>query len=143
GRGRQPRGVREPGPPLEPDRPPCRGRAVRPATLMDNLRIFLWVGLLLMFWMLIQAWQQDQRISIPAAEQAAQTESPSPEELLPSLPSASDGAPAMPGLEETAPPASPTVHVRTDVLDIGIDPVGATLVEAVLPEYPVHKDHPD
>ena len=34
---------------------------------MDNLRIFLWVGLLLMFRLVIQTWQQDQRIQVPAA----------------------------------------------------------------------------
>lgn len=118
---------------------------------MDNLRIFLWVGLLLMFWLVLQTWQQEQRVPAPAV--AGDPSSPSvvdadPEDaLLPGLPvgepSAGAGSGDLPSAEAGLTQGTAVVRVHTDVLEAVIDLKGGTLSGATLTEYPVHKNQPD
>ncbi len=117
---------------------------------MDNLRILLWVGLLMLVWLTVQTWQQTYSPKpVTAGEPTAASNSSAPPAAPPALPSlpvpASATAPTM------AAPADPValvpapvtlIHVRTDVLDLAIDPRGGNIVDAKLPTFPVHKDQP-
>ncbi len=115
---------------------------------MDNLRIFLWVGLLMLVWLTVQTWQTTfapkpsattTTSTTPAAPGVAAT---APAGTAPALPSLADStAPATPGLAPA--PAPALIRVRTDVLDLVIDTRGGNIVDAKLPTYPVHKDKPD
>jgi YidC/Oxa1 family membrane protein insertase len=122
---------------------------------MDNLRIFLWVGLLMLVWLTVQTWQTTfapkpadtaATSAAPAAPGAAAT---APAQAPPSLPTLAEGAaPAVPGIApavtaESAAPAATLIRVRTDVLDLAIDTAGGNIVDAKLPTFPVHKDQPD
>ncbi len=119
---------------------------------MDNLRIFLWVGLLMLVWLTVQTWQQTFAPP-PVADVATGNAAPGPTPLPaapPSLPPLAGNTAAPPALPnapaaavEAAPVATPLIRVTTDVLDLAIDPVGGQLVDARLPTYPVHKDQPD
>lgn len=122
---------------------------------MDNLRIFLWVGLLMLIWLTVQSWQQTfapmpadittgSTPPVPAAGPAVPAGTVAP----PALPSLA-GAPAAgaPGIAAAgpveAPPPRTLIRVRTDVLDLAIDATGGNIVDAKLPTFPVHKDQPD
>ena len=118
---------------------------------MDNVRLFLWVGLGLLLWITVTTWQRDYAsppatVSAPAtADGAADQEAPADLPELPDLqPAATDAAPAVP---ETAAAAAPKpgriVSVRTDVLEAEIDLNGGDLRSALLLEYPMAKDRPD
>lgn len=136
---------------------------------MENLRIFLWAGLLMLLWLNVQTWQQ-MYSPPPAATttEAGQAAGPSNGAASPAgspatTPAGTDsGLPALPSSEpqgkaaatptttaEAAPtaaapaPAPVLVHVKTDVYDLKIDTRGGNIVEVHLPTYPVHKDQPD
>ena len=117
---------------------------------MDNLRIFLWVGLLMLVWLTVQTWQQTfAPKTVTVADPTNATTSPAGPAAPPALPSlpgsASAVAPTMavPANPAAVIPAPVTlIHVRTDVLDLSIDPRGGNIVDAKLPTYPVHKDQP-
>jgi len=122
---------------------------------MDNLRIFLWVGLLMMIWLTVQSWQQTfaprpadvaTTSGTPASAAPDGTAATAAPPALPSL--AQTPAGAMPGIAPAAPaepvaPAPTLIRVRTDVLDLAIDTRGGNIVGAKLPTFPVHKDQPD
>ena len=126
---------------------------------MDNLRIFLWVGLLMLIWLTVQTWQRTfapapaataTDATAPAAPSATDGATPAPPEgsiPLPALPAAASSAtPILNSASEpslVAPPSANLIRVRTDVLDLAIDPRGGNIVEARLPTYPIHKDQPD
>jgi YidC/Oxa1 family membrane protein insertase len=121
---------------------------------MDNLRLFLWVGLVALLWLNYTAYIEDHR---PAVPPAARTESPAPphETEAPPLIESDGGAAApeeqaaetsgVPASPATAPARAPAmpIHVRTDVLDVTIDTHGGDIVRVDLPAYPVHKDQPN
>ena len=121
---------------------------------MDNLRIFLWVGLLMLVWLTVQAWQQTFAPKPGASAGTATsttngTNNPAgggTEPALPSLPGAAPPAVPLPTVssEPAAVVAAPAtlIRVHTDVLDLLIDPHGGNIVAAKLPTYPVHKDQP-
>ena len=127
---------------------------------MDNLRIFLWVGLLMLIWLTVQTWQRtfapapaaNTTSATTAAAPAAATDVTSPATPgaltpLPELPATATGAtPTLNAAGEQSPVATPAtnlIRVRTDVLDLAIDPRGGNIVEARMPTYPIHKDQPD
>ncbi|MEZ5564186.1 MAG: membrane protein insertase YidC [Gammaproteobacteria bacterium] len=127
---------------------------------MDNLRIFLWVGLLMLVWLNVQTWQQT--FSPPTATTTATPAngaSPAGQASQSPDASAADSG-ALPALQAGTTEAAPTVvppaadtdattaasaliHVRTDVFDLQIDTRGGNIVDVRLPTYPVHKDKPD
>jgi len=115
---------------------------------MENQRIILWATLLFLLWMMYQAWQDDYAPtpSTPTVgEQPAQAG-----DALPDLPEPGE-APAikpapegMPALEtESSVRGGGTVTVSTDVLEVEISTVGASLTRVSLPEYPIKKGEPD
>ncbi|RMF98159.1 MAG: hypothetical protein D6727_03745, partial [Gammaproteobacteria bacterium] len=120
---------------------------------MDNLRLFLWLGLGLLLFMSWQTWQLDYATppaaepatAAPAAATSGGEESPAATaaEELPALPEAAEAAPAAAQSEAGAATPRQLVSVHTDVLDVEIDLSGGNLVRASLPRYPVHKDQPD
>ncbi len=126
---------------------------------MDNLRVILWVGLGMMLWLTMTKWQaQFAPVTAPPTEvsQALSEQGPAAEPVV-----ESDGLPdlheAETGREEEVPTlhdqpaATPSlapveadfVRVRTDVLDVKINTLGADLQSATLLQYPVHKDKPN
>ena len=124
---------------------------------MGNLRPVLIMGLVLLGYMIWVEWQRDYG---PAPQPTASVQEPSastvqPPADSPDLPDlgaapAADLPAAQPDpASPTAPPAgrgvpdADVVHITTDVLDVRIDPVGATVVSAVLRNYPVNLDLPD
>jgi len=128
---------------------------------MDNLRIFLWVGLGLMLWLSYDAWQR-QFPSVPETvptQAAAGTDTPAadlpgsrPEVPdLPDLPESpeSPAAGATAGDVPVLPSAEPAlskqnvITVRTDVLELSISLRGGEVVSAKLLDYPFKKDQPD
>ncbi len=131
---------------------------------MDNRRIFIWLGLLFVVWLNVDAWMKDygnplapapvkveeRAPSAPAAEGALAPASEPASGLADALPeigtAAATAAPAAttaaePGLETHQPGA--TVRLVTDVLDLDVSLVGGALVRADLLDYPVKKDTPD
>ncbi len=115
---------------------------------MENMRLALWVGVMLLIWSCFQAWQLDyapQATTPPAAAAPAQSTPATP--ALPAMPGAAPAAAASGAPAATAQPASEQpgqiIHVRTDVLDIEIDSRGGDIRSVRLPVYPVHKDQPN
>jgi len=124
---------------------------------MDNLRIFLWVCLLMLIWLTVQTWERTfaPAPAVVTTEATNPTPSPgvsppavpdtSPPPALPALPASATSAPATldPAAETPLAPSAILIRVRTDVLELAIDPRGGNIVEARLPTYPIHKDQPD
>ncbi|UCG73765.1 MAG: membrane protein insertase YidC [Chromatiales bacterium] len=116
---------------------------------MDNVRLFLWVGLGILLWITVTTWQRDYApapattVTAPAPTDAAPA--PTPPADLPQLPemqpAPDDAAPAVPAV--AAPAKGRTVKVRTDVLEAEIDLTGGDLRGAWLLAYPKAKDRPD
>jgi YidC/Oxa1 family membrane protein insertase len=126
---------------------------------MANIRVFLWVGLGLLIWMGVQTWQADYAPRQAAGPATPQTiESPTGQGSssqstdfgeLPALPDVPD-LPGTTGTREAASAtaavplaASSLITVRTDVLELQIDPNGGDIRSARLLGYPLHKDQPD
>lgn len=123
---------------------------------MDNLRLFLWLGLVALLWLNYSAYVADHPQAVPpTSTSTAPTQAPPETELPPPRETENGAAPAAEqGGQQTgsngapatqAParaPAAP-IHVRTDVLDVLIDTHGGDIVRVDLPEYPVHKDQPN
>jgi YidC/Oxa1 family membrane protein insertase len=124
---------------------------------MDQQRVFLWVGLLLVLWLNVDAWMKDyatpgvapaaQVATAPAATGAPPASTPAPaggklaDELPSVVGSGSAPAGAVPEPTEMKPPGS-VVHVVTDVLDLEVSLEGGEFIRAELPEYPLHKEDP-
>jgi len=118
---------------------------------LDNLRIFLWVGLGLLIWMCVQAWQADyapaRRSDLPTPSAETALDEPETADLpaLPELEASPDTSAPLPGAPapDVEPASSRIIRVRTDVLDVEINPVGGELQSAALIAYPEQKDKPD
>jgi YidC/Oxa1 family membrane protein insertase len=110
---------------------------------MDNIRVFLWLTLLGMGWLVYTAWVADYGATNAVTTPPALTpQNEVPQGQVPSL--TPDGEP--PPATQVAAPATPTgelIRVRTDVLDVRIASQGGDLVRAELPQYPVDKDMPE
>ena len=124
---------------------------------MGNLRPVLIIGLVFLGYMIWVQWQKDYG---PAPKPAAtQTQSPSDTASVPSmaeervadavdLPTPSDLGTSSPegkvseNLEEVRDKRQ-LVSVKTDVLEVQIDPVGGTLVSAILLDYPIKQKEPE
>ncbi len=112
---------------------------------MDNVRVFLWVGLGLLLWIAAQTWEADYGTRVPVQPVATDDAPAAPDDTLPELPVgiAMEEPGDLPGDEVLAAPPVELISVVTDVLDLRIDPVGGKIVAATLLNYPVRKDDPD
>lgn len=110
---------------------------------MENQRVLLWIAFVSVIFLLYQAWVTDHRPpSLPPDTASVAENPPQSPSTLPEVPSASPAEKASTATVPTRAPATAhgeRIHVRTDVLDMDIDTLGASLVRADLLAYPVHK----
>ncbi len=130
---------------------------------MENQRLLLYLALGFLGLVLWQTWMQDYAAPVtPVAERSVDgAVAPAAPGALPAAPAApsSDDLPGLPGLpgasqatgtaaaapsgaDEGVASATP-VRVRTDVFDVAIDPVGATITGVELLDYSVSVEQPD
>ncbi len=117
---------------------------------MGDSRLFLYGALAIMLFLVWQTWELEK--APPAAPERGLTGEPAPAEDMPDvpgtrtddMPEARSAEPAA-DLPEGTPPAERAnwVRVRTDALDLRIDTVGGSVVQADLPHYPVSLERPD
>jgi YidC/Oxa1 family membrane protein insertase len=114
---------------------------------MPNMRGFLLIALIVTGYFLWEAWQQQFS---PAPSNTPTSVSTSPE-TLPSVSATPNDVPSTPinpitpqiantteekSLEVSA--LAPRIHIKTNVLDLTLDTLGGSLVDAHLPQYPIH-----
>ena len=122
---------------------------------MDNQRLIIWGFFAIMAYLTWQTWQE-QYGQAPLPVESAPTEAVDPAipslgdtEDLPELTADDGDLPAIVSPATTASPEAdrtidrPAITVRTDVLELTIDPRGGVLTGARVLEYPVEKDDPD
>jgi YidC/Oxa1 family membrane protein insertase len=121
---------------------------------MANLRPVLIIGLLFIGYMIWVQWQRDygpapEPRTSPPSVNAGQTDVPpngasdAPTAADLPAPLESPDAPEPTAAAATTAVPESLVTVRTDVLEVRIDPVGGTLVSAVLLDYPIHLEQPE
>jgi len=118
---------------------------------MDIKRSILLVALAVVAYLMVLQWNQDYgQAALPdetRQEQSAAAQLPS----VPATNSNENGQGDIPAVSSepmaTAVPetraSSQLIHVRTDVLDLAIDPRGGDIVDLRLPEFPRRQDRPD
>ncbi|KPX03762.1 Membrane protein insertase YidC [Pseudomonas amygdali pv. photiniae] len=121
--------------------------------MMDIKRTILIVALAIVTYVGVLKWNQDYgQAAMPTQNVAASTTAPGiPDTAAGTNGSASADVPSASATANTAaaPLETPAVaskdliHVKTDVLDLAIDPVGGDVVQLRLPLYPRRQDRPD
>ncbi|TLX53173.1 membrane protein insertase YidC [Stutzerimonas nosocomialis] len=117
---------------------------------MDIKRSILLVALAVVAYLLVLQWNQDYG-QAPMPAETVQRQAPAA--ALPDTPSVADGShddvpsvtagePAVSALPAEQ-PSNQLIRVRTDVLELAIDPRGGDIVELMLPQYPRRQDRPD
>ena len=116
---------------------------------MGDSRLFLYGALAIMLFLVWQTWELE-KAPPSAPEQSLGQESASadgmpdtPAPRADDMPEARSAEPAVDLPKETLPERSNWMRVRTDVLDLQIDAVGGSVVQADLPGYPVSLETPD
>ncbi len=117
---------------------------------MDIKRTILIVALAIVTYVGVLKWNQDYgQAALPTQNVAASTTAPAiPDTAAGTNASASADVPSASG-DVTAPIETPVatskdlIQVKTDVLNLEIDPVGGDVVQLRLPLYPRRQDHPD
>ncbi|MDH0895623.1 MULTISPECIES: membrane protein insertase YidC [unclassified Pseudomonas] len=118
---------------------------------MDIQRSILLVALAIVAYLMVLQWNEDYgQAAIPAT--ASATLGGNPSASLPDVPTATTGAAddvptangeANPQLVAPAAVSDQLIRVKTDVLDLAIDPKGGDIVQLTLPLYPRRQDRPD
>jgi len=115
---------------------------------MDIKRSILLVALAVVAYLLVLQWNQDYgQTALPSTTSTTQSSTPA----LPETSSSPAGAPDVPPLPNSQPeqslavaqPSQQLIRVRTDVLEVAIDPRGGDIVELLLTQYPRRQDRPD
>ena len=119
---------------------------------MDIKRSILLVALAVVAYLMVLQWNQDYGQTV-IPDEARQEQAPSSQvPATPALGGNSAGTHTdIPAVGEgqaasalpDAQPSSQLIRVRTDVLDIAIDPRGGDIVDLRLPKYPRSQDRPD
>ncbi|MDE2090272.1 MAG: membrane protein insertase YidC [Gammaproteobacteria bacterium] len=116
---------------------------------MDNRRLFLFAALVMVVFLIYQAWMQDYGPKPPAPQPVAASTTAAPAPEIPTAPNATastanaaSSAEAVPNPSVTKLPVGEQIHVRTDVLDVVIDTAGGDIRQASLPDYPVELKKP-
>jgi YidC/Oxa1 family membrane protein insertase len=134
---------------------------------MPNIRVLLWCAFAGLLYVNYDAWLRDNPTQSPvvasapsavgsaAANQTATPARPGTGDWVPTVPSAagtpaaaatsaaSSATQAAPAAPAAVLEATPLLHVKTDVLDVGINLTGGELDQAELLGYPLHKDTPN
>ena len=115
--------------------------------MTNQLRYFLWIGLLLLLWFNYTLWSEHfPATSLPVATQPQNSSTPTlandvPQSAAPAaLPAgapvpAPSVSPSTPSAAVPAPAGAAVIHVRTDVYDLEISTVGGTLEKVDLLKY--------
>ncbi|MFR0673869.1 membrane protein insertase YidC [Enterobacterales bacterium AW_CKDN230030176-1A_HGKHYDSX7] len=116
---------------------------------MDIKRTILIVALAIVAYVLVLKWNQDYGQAALPTQTASSNVAPTLPDTVPvdnngasaDVPSTGNAA----STAELAPVAASKdlVRVKTDVLDLAIDPVGGDIVQLRLPQFPRRQDHPD
>jgi YidC/Oxa1 family membrane protein insertase len=114
---------------------------------MDNIRLFLFMGLALVLLLLYQAWMQDYGPAPKVAQDGSATTVTAPVDgSVPSaMPAGPDGAlpGTVPGQDAPRAERGDTVRVITDTMIVEISTRGGDVRRVDLPTYPVSVDQPD
>ena len=117
---------------------------------MDIKRTILIVALAIVTYVGVLKWNQDYgQAALPTQNVAASTTAPGlPDTAAAKNASASADVPSASGdataaMEAPVAASKDLIQVRTDVLNLDIDPVGGDVVQLRLPLYPRRQDHPD
>ncbi|MGH8508040.1 MAG: membrane protein insertase YidC [Gammaproteobacteria bacterium] len=113
---------------------------------MDNIRLLMIAGLCIISLLIWQAWQRDYGgLESPGSQLAPSESSTAPARGdVPTVENGKESNAAVSDLEAT--PAGKDgsyIRVKTDVLDLDINRVGAIIEKARLPEFPVSVDSPE
>lgn len=116
---------------------------------MDIKRSILLVALAVVAYLMVLQWNQDYgQAAFPA--ETAQTQPPvaALPETTPANAAANEDVPSLTGQPQAnaipaSEPSKQLIRVRTDVLDVAIDPHGGDIVDLRLPQYPRRQDRPD
>lgn len=119
---------------------------------MDNTRLLLWFSLAFVLFLMYEAWQRDYAPPVPVASAVATVAdagvpaiaAPLPATAAVAAPAPVSSLPPIAATPAAAPTAAPAargqrVHVRTDLLDLELDTLGADVVRLDLLAYPVVK----
>ncbi|NWA27470.1 membrane protein insertase YidC [Pseudomonas gingeri] len=117
---------------------------------MDIKRTILIVALAIVTYVGVLKWNQDYgQAALPTQNVASSTTVPGlPDSVSGNKASASDDIPRAAN-DTSAPVEAPVavsndlIHIKTDVLDLAIDPKGGDVVQLKLPLYPRRQDHPE
>jgi len=116
---------------------------------MDIKRSILLVALAVVSYLLVLQWNQDYgQAPLPPQNAVAQNAMPALPEAGTATPSASADVPSA-GSESRTPDSAASsagpdlIQVRTDVLEVAIDPRGGDIVQLKLPQFPRRQDHPE
>ena len=116
---------------------------------MDIKRSILLVALAVFAYLMVLQWNQDYgQAALPAETAQTQPSVAALPETTPANAAANEDVPSLAGQPQAnaiAPsePSKQLIRVRTDVLDVAIDPHGGDIVELRLPQYPRRQDRPD
>ncbi|GFM77922.1 MULTISPECIES: membrane protein insertase YidC [Pseudomonas] len=118
---------------------------------MDIKRTILIVALAIVTYVGVLKWNQDYgQAAMPTQNVAASTTAPAiPDTAAGTNGSANADVPSATATNVAAPletpvaPSKDLIQVKTDVLDLAIDPVGGDVVQLRLPLYPRRQDRPD
>ena len=122
---------------------------------MDNRRLFLFAALILVAFLIYQAWMHDYGPKPPPATaqtSAATTAAAAATAAIPEIPAAPGAAPgaasqvakaAAPAARIRPSPAGQPIAVRTDLLDVTINTAGGGLQRAELLQYPEELHKPE
>ncbi|MDR0278968.1 MAG: membrane protein insertase YidC [Paucimonas sp.] len=114
---------------------------------MDIKRTILIAALAIVSYVMVLKWNQDYgQAALPTQNVAASN-------AVPALPdtngTAAADVPTLGGAANNPVEAAPVavskdlIRVKTDVLDLAIDPTGGDIVQLTLPKYPRRQDHPE
>lgn len=117
---------------------------------MDIKRSILIAALAIVSYVMVLKWNEDYgQASLPTASTTAASNTGA----LPDVPVAdsatNNDVPSAPSAQPQATAAAPTaaskelIRVKTDVLELAIDPNGGDVVQLTLPQYPRRQDRPD
>ena len=109
---------------------------------MEQQRPFLYLSLFFIGFLIWSTWQEKNAPPAPVTTSSVENSSSIPTSVPTASPSAANGT-VVPQNTAVNSVEAKLVHVKTDVLDIYINTVGGTIVQADLPAYPVSLEKTD